>query len=107
MKHVCVAARIGEGKAPGEGNSRSIAKTSNAASADSGCNPSGWHEFWPMALSKGPLLRMTKPQDFLLALSENRDSASRVSWFYGLLLRRKNPAGARARRSFADEAHGC
>ena len=128
MKHVCVAARIGEGKAPGEGNSRSIAKTSNAASrggrsrrqalhawmrprnatrsapiprdsrapprshprkrgpcsslrcaADSGCNPSGWHEFWPMALSKGPLLRMTKPRDFLLALSQNRDSASRVS----------------------------
>src|SRR4051794_23477171 len=45
MKHVCVASRIGEGKAPGEGNSRSIAKTSNAAIADSGCNPSGWHEF--------------------------------------------------------------
>ena len=170
MKRVCVAARIGEGKAPGEGNSRSIAKTSNAASrggrsrfqallawmrprsatrsapiprdsrapprshphewgpcstlrcaADSGCNPSGWHEFWPVApgsrrkdsvfgaetgamrrvgfpgatspfpqtglrltshgaaLSKGPLLRMTMPQDFLLALSQNRDSASRVS----------------------------
>ena len=99
MKHVCVAARIGDGKAPGEGNSfRSIAKTSNAASrggrsrfqalhawmrtrsatfgapnprdshapprshprtrgpcstlrcaADSGCNPSGWREFWPVA----------------------------------------------------------
>src|ERR1700675_2062205 len=49
MKHVCVAARIGEGKAPGEDNSRSIAKTSNAAIADSGCNPSGWHEFWPVA----------------------------------------------------------
>ena len=48
MKHVCVAARIGEGKAPGEGNGHSIAKTSNAAIADSGCNPSGWHEFWPM-----------------------------------------------------------
>ena len=32
MKHVCVAARIGDGNAPGEGNSRSIAKTSNAAS---------------------------------------------------------------------------
>ena len=32
MKHVCVAARIGDGKAPGEGNSHSIAKTSNAAS---------------------------------------------------------------------------
>ena len=120
MKHVCVAARIGEGKAPGEGNSRSIAKTSNAAIADSGCNPSGWHEFWPVApgsrrkafvlgaqtgamrriaitgatapfpqtglrltshgaaLSKDPLLRMTKPRDFLLALSQNCDSASRV-----------------------------
>src|SRR5258706_15672945 len=49
MKHVCVAARIGDGKAPGEGNSRSIAKTSNEASADSGCNPSGWREFWPVA----------------------------------------------------------
>ena len=98
MTHVCVAVRIGDGKAPGEGNSRSIAKTSNAASrggrsrfqalyawmrprsatidapnsrdshaparshphrrgpcstlrcaADSGCNPSGWHEFWPVA----------------------------------------------------------
>ena len=31
IKHACVAARIGEGKAPGEGNSHSIAKTSNAA----------------------------------------------------------------------------
>jgi hypothetical protein len=41
MKHVCVAARIGDGKAPGEGNSHSIAKTSNADSADSGCNPKG------------------------------------------------------------------
>ena len=84
MKHACVAARIGEGKAPGEGNGCSIAKTSNAAIADSGCNPSGWHEFSPMALSKGPLLRITKPQDFLLALSKNRDSASRVSLRYGL-----------------------
>ena len=28
---------------------------------------------------KSPLLRMTKPQAFRLALSENRDSASRVS----------------------------
>ena len=89
MKHVCVAARIGEGKASGEGNSRSIAKTSNAAIADSGCNPSGWHEFWPMALSKGPLLRMTKPRDFLLALSQNRDSASRVSSCSALLYRAK------------------
>jgi hypothetical protein len=56
MKHVCVAARIGEGKAPGEANTYCIGKTSNAAIADSGCNPSGWHEFWPMALSKASCL---------------------------------------------------
>src|SRR5258705_12032271 len=169
MKHVCVAARIGEGKAPGEGNSRSIAKTSNEASrggrsrfqalyawmrprnatrsapnprdsfspprshprtrgpcstlrcaADSGCNPSGWHEFWPVAPgsrrkdfvlgaetgpngadttggygtvpANGPaanesrrhivashLLRMTKRRVLLRVLSQNRDSAYRVS----------------------------
>src|SRR5258705_10929408 len=49
MKHVCVAARIGDSKAPGEANTHCIRKTSNAASADSGCNPSDWHEFWPVA----------------------------------------------------------
>jgi hypothetical protein len=56
MKHVCVAARIGDSKAPGEGNSRSIAKTSNADSADSGYNPSGWHEFWLITLSQATYL---------------------------------------------------
>jgi len=170
MKRVCVAARIGEGKAPGEGNSRSIAKTSNAASrggrsrfqalhawmrprsaTGSAPNPRDSRtpprshprkrgpvlhaavrrRFWlqPFGLARvlacsprlsangfccwggdggrmahiysgvygtvpasgpaangsrrhvveSPLLRMTKPQDFLLALSQNRDSASRVS----------------------------
>ena len=86
MKHVCVAARIGEGKAPGEGNSRSIAKTSNAASADSGCNPFGLARVLAHGVVECPLLRMTKPQDFLLALSQNRVSASRVSLCYGLQL---------------------
>jgi hypothetical protein len=56
MKHACVAARIGEGKAPGEDNSYSIVKTSNAAIADSGCNPSGWHEFWLITLSQATYL---------------------------------------------------
>ena len=46
MKHVCVAARIGDGKALVAANVQNLRKTSNAASADSGCNPSGWHEFW-------------------------------------------------------------
>jgi hypothetical protein len=39
MKHVCVAAKIGAGKAPGAANIRYIRKTSNAASADFGSNP--------------------------------------------------------------------
>jgi hypothetical protein len=56
MKHVCVAARIGEDKAPGEDNSRSIVKTSNAIIANSGCNPSGWREFWLITLSQATSL---------------------------------------------------
>jgi hypothetical protein len=52
MKRECVAARIGDGKALDAGNSYSIGKSSNAASADSGFNPSGWHEFWPSTLSQ-------------------------------------------------------
>ena len=170
MKHVCVASRIGEGKAPGKANTQCIGKTSNAASrggrsrfqaacawmrphsatgsarnprdscvpprshprergpcsalqcaADSGCNPEGlarvlacssrlsakgfclWggggspaahraHGSYVTVPATGPaanesrrrvvespLLRMTKPRHFLLALSQNRDSASRVS----------------------------
>jgi hypothetical protein len=121
LKHVCVAARIGEGKAPGEDNSRSIVKTSYAAIADSGCNPRGLARvlacssrlsakgfcFWGGDGSRvaqteygsygtvpanGPaanesrrhivashLLRMTKRHVLLRVLSQNRDSASRVS----------------------------
>ena len=175
MKHVCVAARIGDGKAPGEANTQCIRKTSNAASrggrsrfqalyawmrprsATMGApNPRDSHapprshprkagpllhaavrrRFWlqPFGLARvlacsprltakgscywggdggqvaqvesgrygtvpadGPaanesrrrivashLLRMTKPRDLLRVLSQNRDSASRVSLCYGL-----------------------
>ena len=138
MKPVCVAARIGDGKAPGAGNSHSIAKTSNAASADSGCNPSGWHEFWPVAPrltakgscrwggdggqvaqlqsgrygtvpANGPaanesrrhivashLLRTTKRHVLLRVLSQNRDSASRVSLCYGSKINSGSRAATRA-----------
>src|SRR5580765_202076 len=85
-KHVCVAARIGEGKAPGEGNSHSIAKTSNAAFRRFWRQPFGLARVLAHGVVESPLLRMTKPQDFLLALSQNRDSASRVSLRYGLLI---------------------
>ena len=139
MKHVCVAARIGDGKAHGAGNSHSIAKTSNAASADSGCNPLGlarvlaWSPRlsakglccwggdggqvahlnfacyvavpanWPAAnesrrhIVASHLLRMTKPRAVLRVLSQNRDSASRVSFCNGLL----GCAG------MVDDIHGC
>src|SRR5450830_1694638 len=39
MKHVCVAARIGDGEALDAANVENLRKSSNAASADSGCNP--------------------------------------------------------------------
>jgi hypothetical protein len=78
LKHVCVAARIGDGEAPGEANTSGIRKTSNEASADSGYNPLGLARVLAHGVVESPLLRMTKPQDFLLALSQNRDSASRV-----------------------------
>jgi hypothetical protein len=79
MKHVCVAARIGDGKAPGEANIQYIRKTSNAASADSGCNPLGLARVLAHGIVASHLLRMTKPRVLLRALSQNRDSASRVS----------------------------
>jgi hypothetical protein len=79
LKHVCVAARIGEGKAPGEDNSRSIVKTSNAAIADSGCNPRGLARVLAQHIVASHLLRMTKRHVLLRVLSQNRDSASRVS----------------------------
>ena len=39
MKHECVAARMGAGKALVAANVENLCKTSNAAGADSGCNP--------------------------------------------------------------------
>jgi hypothetical protein len=79
MKHVCIVARIGDGKALDAGNSRSIAKSSNAASAYSGCNPYGLARVLAHGIVESPLLRMTKQRAFLRALSQNRASASRVS----------------------------
>jgi len=39
MKHVCVAARIGDGEALDAANIQNIGQSSNEASADSGSNP--------------------------------------------------------------------
>ena len=40
----------------------------------------GWREFWPMALSPATCLGRAKRRVRLRALSQNRASASRVSW---------------------------
>ncbi len=127
MKHVCVAARIGESKAPGAGNSysycqdeqRSVAcraeqvpsvvcldatperdirrtdatrptRTSAVTSPQAGplfraavrrrfwLQPFGLARVFAHGVVESLLLRMTKLRGFRLALSENRDSASRV-----------------------------
>jgi hypothetical protein len=90
MKHVCVASGIGDGKAPGAGNIKYIHQPGNAGSADSGCNPAG-NISSNKQLSPG-LARVLAPgfvpplahiRDMrcgpLLAMSQNRDSAARVS----------------------------
>ena len=75
MKHVCVAARIGDGKALDAGNIWNIGNSSNAASADSGCNPYGLARVLAQHFVASHLLRMTKRRVLLRVLSQNRDSA--------------------------------
>jgi hypothetical protein len=84
MKHVCVAARIGDGEALDAGNIQNIGKSSNDASADSGCNPYGLARVLAQHIVASHWLRMTKRRVLLRVLSQNRDSASRVSLCYGL-----------------------
>ena len=78
VKRVCVAARIGEGKAPDEGNSYSYCQDEQRSHRRFWLQPFGLARVFAHGVVKSPLLRMTKPQDFRLALGENRDSASRV-----------------------------
>ena len=79
MKHACVAARIGDGKAPGEGNSSFYCQDEQRGQRRFWLQPFGLARVLAHGVVESPLLRMTKLQDFLLALSQNRDSASRVS----------------------------
>ena len=79
MKHVCVAARIGEGKAPGAGNSYSYCHDEQRGHRRFWLQPFGLARVFAHGVVESLLLRMTKLRAFLVALSENRDSASRVS----------------------------
>ena len=51
MKHVCVAAKIGADAKGGAEHIANMVKPADKVSSGFGCNPLGWHEFWPMALS--------------------------------------------------------
>ncbi len=51
MKHVCVAAKIGADAKGGAEHIANMVKLADKVSSGFGCNPSGWHEFWPMTLS--------------------------------------------------------
>jgi len=111
MKHVCVAARIGDCKALDAGNSRPIAQSSNAASADSGCNPAGivsnlhictwgWREFWPMPLSKGSGLELLSGEPFFAASAKIVPAHHAFHCVTGSKINRR--MSARLRRKFLE-----
>ena len=51
MKHVCVAAKIGDDKKDAAGRIANTVKAADAVSTDFGRNPKGWHEFSPSSAS--------------------------------------------------------
>jgi hypothetical protein len=90
MKHDCVAARIGNDKAHGAVNIANIHQPGNDGSADPGCNPTGHvssYQHLPLGLARvlahGVVPPLAHILDMrcgpLLALSQNRDSATRIS----------------------------
>ena len=79
MKHVCVAARTADTAKGGAGDIRYISKPPDKGSGRSGSNPKGLARVFAQlrVLLLGRILDMAVVA--LLDLSENRDSASRVS----------------------------
>jgi hypothetical protein len=79
MKHVCVASQNWDDAKGGVAHIANMGKSPDKVSHDSGRNPSGWHEFWPNGFV-APLVNIRDIHcGSLRALSQNRDSASRVS----------------------------
>ena len=79
MKRVCVAAKTVDNEKGGEADIANISEPPDKVSGCFGCNPKGWHDFSPSF--RVVLLADIRDIGFvaLLDLSENRDSASRVS----------------------------
>jgi len=80
IKHACVNAKISNDAKNGAALIANKVKPIDKVSADFRINPSGWHDFLLRAAST----RFAHIRDMrcsaLLALSKNRDSASRVSF---------------------------
>jgi hypothetical protein len=89
MKHVCVAARIVDNAKPDGANMSILASEGDKVSDDSGRNPceslhiSAAYPGAGTSLAHGVVIRLDRILDTLcgrcLALSQTRDSASRVS----------------------------
>jgi hypothetical protein len=79
MKHVCVAARIGDGKALDAGNILDYWQVEQRGQRRFWLQPFGLARVLAQHFVASHLLRMTKLRVLLRVLSQNRDSASRVS----------------------------
>ena len=88
MKRTCVTARIGTDAKRGAAHIANMSKTRDKVGADSGCNPMTWldnsgHRRAVTILAGGGVAGLANIRDIrcglLLAPSQNRDSASRVS----------------------------
>jgi len=88
MKHACVTARIGNDAKCGAAHIANMSKPRDKVRADSGCNPLKWldvsrYRRAGAILAGGGVAALANIRDnrcgLLLASSQNRDSASRVS----------------------------
>jgi hypothetical protein len=79
MKHVRVASRIGDDKALDAGNSHLLPSRATRSAAILDATLLGLARVLAHGIVASHLLRMTKLRVLLRALSQNRDSASRVS----------------------------
>ena len=75
MKHACVAARIGDGKALVAVKVQNLRKTSNAVQRRFWLQPFGLARVLAQHFVASHWLRMTKRRALLRVLSQNRDSA--------------------------------
>src|SRR5687767_9348275 len=77
-KHACVAARIGDDAKRGAANMSILASRATKSAPVLAATPCGLARVLAHGFVPSPLLSRSKRRALLLALSQNRDSASRV-----------------------------